>query len=369
MDILEQYRQFADAVELCENEEALKQYQSSNANAVMQKEYWKQRQIVFNSQDPLEKQKARVKLQWLQRTLGCSIPLKKTVKRFTAPNGLSGIVISPETTLGADCVIFPQVYIGPETLEGAKNAGIPSVGNNVNIGPGAKILGNVVIGDNVRIDANCCVMTDVPANSHVVNCGSSIIRTETALNNQYISVQQMLERQFALCIYDYDEHVGDSDLTVGMAQPCDIDAIMQLYKDRVNWFRWKKQTQWSNYLINHPKEEFLLYIQKGEYYVLRKEQNIIGGFVLTADSDCWQDDSANALYLRRAVTKVGYKHLGNCIATEAKKLAAEAGKESLRLECVFSNEALNRLWENMGFVFVRDVECKYHFTLRELKID
>ena len=37
----------------------------------------------------------------------------------------------------------------------------------------------------------------------------------------------------------------------------DIDEIINLYAERMKWFKENGIKQWSKYLTNHPKEQFI----------------------------------------------------------------------------------------------------------------
>lgn len=363
-----EYKKFADGVDSCADEESLKEYNIGRSQAAIQKEYWRLRQAFFTSQDTLERQKIKAKIYWIHQALDFSVPIRQSVKRFTSPNGLSGIIIAPEATLGKGCVIFQNVYIGANTLIDSQNLGFPTVGNDVYIGAGVNIIGNVVIGDNVRIDPNCCITTDIPANSHVINNGSVTVESDIKQNNTYFNAKQAMEKHFGNIVYDYHDNIGDETLSVRKATIDDLDMIMVLYKDRVSWFKWKKVSQWISFLINHPKEEFMQYIENDEYYVVTKSGKTVGGFVINVDTRYWEDESTDAFYLHRVVTNPTYRHLGKYIVEQAKKFAEEAGKNALRIECIFSNQELNTAWDNLGFKFVRDIESNFHFSLRELKL-
>lgn len=70
----------------------------------------------------------------------------------------NGVVIHPDSEVGANCRIFQQVTLGTGPI-----AGLPRIGADVHIGAGAKIIGGVVIGDRAVIGANSVVISDVPA--------------------------------------------------------------------------------------------------------------------------------------------------------------------------------------------------------------
>lgn len=365
MDLITEYQTYSQMIDQCGNTEEIKDYQNQKASPTMRKEFWKQRKLFLSSQDPLEKQRALAKMQWIQQFFGSSIPIRRAVNQFTAPNGLYGIFISSEAAVGTNCVIFQQVTIGADTLPDSESAGFPTIGNHVYIGPGAKIIGNVTIGDNARIGANCCVTTDVPPNS-TVSAGATVIsQSDTPLCNEYLIPQQFIDLYFDKIIYDYAEHPGDPEVMLEKATPDDIDAVMRLYQDRVVWFRRKKIPQWTHYLERHPREEFAKNIANGEYYLVKKGDEVIAGFTLSDNSENWADDAPEAWYLSRAVIKPGYKNLGSFIADSAKKLTVSAGKERLRLECILGNEQLNSIWEKHGFLHIRDAESHYQCALRE----
>lgn len=70
----------------------------------------------------------------------------------------NGIVIHPDSVIGANCLIFQQVTLaGPVTL-----------GYHVDIGAGAKLLGPITVGHNARVGANAVVNKDSAENLTVV---------------------------------------------------------------------------------------------------------------------------------------------------------------------------------------------------------
>lgn len=64
----------------------------------------------------------------------------------------------------------------------------------------------------------------------------------------------------------------------------DIDEIIKLYADRSEWFKLNNIKQWSKYLINHPKEQFIKVIENGNYYILKENDEIIAGCEISEDS-------------------------------------------------------------------------------------
>lgn len=157
---------------------------------------------------------------------------------------------------------------------------------------------------------------------------------------------------------------------VELANINDIDIILELYSERMKWFKENNIKQWSRYLENHPRSEFIEAINNKDYYILKKENQIIAGFELSTNSKEWKDNTTSAYYIYKVVTKIGYKNVGKVIFDKCKEIAKKDGKEYLRLDCLKSNEKLNDIYESHNFKLIRyGHNERYSYSLRELKID
>ncbi len=78
----------------------------------------------------------------------------------------NGIVIHPNTVIGANCLIFQQVTL----------AGAVELGDHVDIGAGAKILGPLKLGKHSRIGANAVVTSNVEFGITVVGIPAKNIK-------------------------------------------------------------------------------------------------------------------------------------------------------------------------------------------------
>ncbi len=163
------------------------------------------------------------------------------------------------------------------------------------------------------------------------------------------------------------ERETNNKLCFQKAQIEDLEPILELYIQRMQWFKQKGIKQWGKYLKNHPKEEFVKTIENGNYYILKKQNEIIAGLEISTNSNFGNDTTSNAYYLYKVVTKVGYKNIGSEIFEIAKNITKESGKKYLRLDCLSSNKKLNELYEKHGFKYVKEGESFYHYTLREWK--
>lgn len=144
-----------------------------------------------------------------------------------------------------------------------------------------------------------------------------------------------------------------------------IDSIIDIYRERVEWFKHNNINQWSKYLEYHPKSEFLNYIKNGKLYLVLNNNTIVGCYVLSTDSDHWQDNVSKAYYLSRVVTKANTSGVGKFIFDRCKQLAIENNQKYLRLECIKTNVKLNSLYEKYGFQFVK-FDKNDVFSLREM---
>ena len=101
---------------------------------------------------------------------GAEIPLNCSIGGGLLVPHPNGIVIHPDTKIGANCLIFQQVTIGTRDA-----SGVPMLEGHVDIGAGAKILGPIHIGAHARIGANAVVLSDVPSGAVVIGVPARII--------------------------------------------------------------------------------------------------------------------------------------------------------------------------------------------------
>lgn len=100
---------------------------------------------------------------------GADIPIGTPIAGGLLLPHPNGIVISPHSTIGPNCLLFQQVTLG------ATRKGTPTLGGHVDVGAGAKIIGPVTIGDHAQIGANAVVTRDVPAYGVAVGIPARLI--------------------------------------------------------------------------------------------------------------------------------------------------------------------------------------------------
>lgn len=81
-----------------------------------------------------------------------------------------GIIVHPQSVVGARCVLRHGVTIGARD-----SSGPPRIGDDVVIGAYAQLLGSITVGDGARIGAMAVVLKDVPAGATVVGNPGRIV--------------------------------------------------------------------------------------------------------------------------------------------------------------------------------------------------
>ncbi len=79
----------------------------------------------------------------------------------------TGLVVSPESRLGSDCILRHTTTLGLRGLAETGSSGAPVLGDRVEVGAHVVILGPVRVGDGAIIGAGSVVTKDVAAGSIV----------------------------------------------------------------------------------------------------------------------------------------------------------------------------------------------------------
>ena len=177
-------------IDSLQDEKTLKALSSFMDIGAITRVFWQAFVNYFNAKSPLDKQKAQLKCDYINRYFGSSIPMNVGINHFNTPHGFYGIFISQAAKIGKGCTIFQNVTIGSNTLIDSKSSGAPTIGENVYIGSGATIIGNVKVGNNVRIGAGCNVTRDVPDNCTIVQAAPTVIQKDKPQDNRWFSIDE-----------------------------------------------------------------------------------------------------------------------------------------------------------------------------------
>ena len=231
---------------------------------------------------------------------------------------------------------------------------------------------------NVEKEQQQSLLTILDLSRKVIRAIMSLSFTAILVSNPMIIVISILVGlsiiEILISVYLYKlikkKHKAMStDYIVELANMSNIDLILDLYSERMQWFKDNNIKQWNKYLINHPKSEFENAINNKNYYIVKNNGEIIAGFEVSTDSKDWKDDITPAYYIYKVVTKVGYKNVGDIIFEKCKEIAKLNGKKYLRLDCLKSNEKLNKIYESHNFKLIQyGYNKRYEYSLRELNI-
>ena len=162
----------------------------------------------------------------------------------------------------------------------------------------------------------------------------------------------------------------DKNLILRKATINDLDNILDLFTERIKWFKNNNIDQWSKYLEHHPKSEFEDVILNSNLFLLQNNSDIIATFELTTNSKYWFDTKTPAYYIYKVVIKHGYKQMGELIFDICIDIAKQNNKKYLRLSCLNSNTKLNDIYENHGFKFIKlGYDEYYTYSLRQQDIN
>lgn len=79
-----------------------------------------------------------------------------------------GLVVHPQTVLGAGVILKHGVTLGIRDGSVAGKNRAPRIGDGVVFGPGAQVLGDVEVGDRVRVAAGAIVLSDIPDDHNAI---------------------------------------------------------------------------------------------------------------------------------------------------------------------------------------------------------
>lgn len=136
-----------------------------------------------------------------------------------------------------------------------------------------------------------------------------------------------------------------------LATYVDLPEIINILKERQEWFKQKGIKQWRNYLKNHPLDEWINCIRNKSLYVVTEENKIVGCVEIKyLDPSFW--DNSKALYIHKFFTKITKHNIGSYILKNLKKIARQNNLNKIRLDCLSNNKKLNNIYDGYGFKIV-----------------
>ncbi len=139
----------------------------------------------------------------------------------------------------------------------------------------------------------------------------------------------------------------------------DTEEVMALLVRTAQWLQSKGSTQWSELLEGKDVHGMAQSILDGDVFVFKNKENKMVGVVMLPqkasawDLELWEDDIEEAIYLHRLAIdrNTAGKNLGADILDWVTNGISFNGKSVIRLDCIASNESLNRFYSGAGFTF------------------
>lgn len=112
------------------------------------------------------------------------------------------------------------------------------------------------------------------------------------------------------------------------------------------------------------KEKFDIIYSKYTPYLIYNDSDVIGGFLLLdQDYSYWNDednlDKANYLHKFFILPQYNGQGLSNKILSLIKEISVSNGKDYLRLDCRQSIPKIRSIYENAGFIMIREFNSEY----------
>ncbi|WP_161879479.1 GNAT family N-acetyltransferase [Alkalibacterium sp. MB6] len=155
-----------------------------------------------------------------------------------------------------------------------------------------------------------------------------------------------------------------NETTHRLARPSDESEIKSLLYETAVWLSTKGSSQWSGLLKGEDVHNIERAIQRKEVFIVSDDEVVVGTFALWNtqtewDKDLWgEDTSEDYLYLHRVALSphAHGKNYGRSLLSAAKEVAKEQNKKEIRLDCIASNDYLNKFYQSNGFTFVKTIE-------------
>mgnify|MGYP002590172750 CR=1 FL=1 len=129
------------------------------------------------------------------------------------------------------------------------------------------------------------------------------------------------------------------EYTFRRATAQDVDGIMEIIRDRIEWMDREGLYQWNktNYMQRYPREYFLEGINRGEFYLAISPEQEVSGVIamLTVDPRWENDELKDCYYLHHLAAKPQAKGAGRALLNFCEELSRKEGKECIRLDCQY----------------------------------
>ena len=161
-----------------------------------------------------------------------------------------------------------------------------------------------------------------------------------------------------------------NDIKFELAKVNDITIILEIIKERCDWFLKSNIEQWGSWYYEdlYDYKYFLEAMKKNNLYVVKNNEEIVGLFLLKYENDEYWKDFQPAIYLDHFVTKLGHQGLGEKILDFIRNKAHEKNLKYLRLDCMRCNPKINEYYQKHGFQNKGEGNEPYEYRLWEMEL-
>jgi len=155
-----------------------------------------------------------------------------------------------------------------------------------------------------------------------------------------------------------DIHSDKGFLLLKSARPEEVGIALSILMEASSWLSSRGIDQWPmEWIVSPPLRAWVAECaREGELFFAETERAKVGVFAVRksqSDGDVflWGKDSGVSAYLHSLAIRRAWsgRGLGRELLKHAEKLAAKAGRKTLRLDCGRGNPRLRRWYEDAGY--------------------
>ena len=150
---------------------------------------------------------------------------------------------------------------------------------------------------------------------------------------------------------------NSSQVQIVKAESQDLDIVLEILREAASWLLSKGIDQWRPESFSRQSIDEM--IKHGGVYLAKQNQQPVGTITLQwSDRFFWTDDDTNAGYIHKLAIKPSYTgiSLGRQLLEWAEQTTKAAGKNHLRLDCMFENHRIRQYYEEAGFTYRGEVK-------------
>jgi GNAT superfamily N-acetyltransferase len=138
-------------------------------------------------------------------------------------------------------------------------------------------------------------------------------------------------------------------VNIRRCQAQDVATVAALLDEATTWVGERGYEQWPR---PFPHEQIVAAIERDEVYVAELEGEPVATMTLLwHDPQYWGQRPADAAYVHKLAVRraCGGRRIGSALVEWADGVAARAGREFLRLDCLRDNPGIRAYYESLGF--------------------